>query len=87
MAFRFEMSQGQANDWIHQLTRTLQVALDRQGSLPERHLEQVQEPAADAPEREFAIGGTERERQRPQDPAAQSNYYSRKMSSRSFLRA
>ena len=72
MAFHFEMSQGQANDWIHRLTRILQTALDQQGSLPERNPVQVKETAADTPEREFAIDGTERERQRPQDPQAQS---------------
>ena len=78
MAFHFEMSQGQANDWIHRLTRMLQVALDQQGALPERDPERVKETAADTPEREFAIDGTERARQRPQDPTAQADYYSGK---------
>ncbi len=78
MAFHFEMSQGQANDWIHRLTRIVQVALDQQGSKPERNPDQVEQTAADTPEREFAIDGTERERQRPQDPQAQSDYYSGK---------
>ena len=74
MAFHFEMSQGQTNDWIHRLTRILQTALDQQGSLPERKPEKVKETAADTLEREFVIDGTERERQRPQDPQAQSDY-------------
>jgi hypothetical protein len=78
MAFHFEMSQGQANEWIHRLTRMLQAALDQQGASPERLPEQVQATAADTPEREFVIDGTERARQRPQDPAAQSDYYSGK---------
>ncbi len=72
MAFHFEMSQGQANDWIHRLTRILQAALDHQGALPERNPAKVKETAAETPAREFAIDGTERERQRPQDPQAQS---------------
>ncbi len=78
MAFHFEMSQGQLNDWIYRLTRLLRTALDHQGCLPERNPEKVKETAADTPEREFAIDGTERERQRPQDPQAQSAYYSGK---------
>ena len=78
MAFHFEMSQGQVNDWIYRLTRLLQAALDHQGCLPERNPEKVKETAADTPEREFAIDGTERERQRPQDPQAQSDCYSGK---------
>jgi len=34
----------------------------------------VKETAADTLEREFVIDGTERERQRPQAPQAQSDY-------------
>jgi len=78
MAFHFDLSQGQVNDWIYRLSRILQAALDRYGCLPERNPEQVQETAADTPEREFALDGTERERQRPRDPDAQSAYYSGK---------
>jgi hypothetical protein len=74
IAFHFEMSQAQANDWIHRLSRILKAALDQQGSLPERNPEKVKETAADTPAREFVIDGTER--QRPQDPEAQSDYYS-----------
>lgn len=78
MAFHFEMSQGQANDWIYRLSRLLQAALARQGWLPERNPERVQETAADTPGREFVIDGTERARQRPQDPEAQATCYSGK---------
>jgi len=78
IAFHFEMSQGQANDWIYRLTRLLRTALDPSGCLPERHPDQLKETAADTPERAFVIDGTERERQRPQDPQAQSDYYSGK---------
>ncbi len=78
IAFHFDMSQGQANDWIFRLTRLLRTALDQLDCLPERHPEKLQETAADTPEREFVIDGTERERQRPQDPDAQSDYYSGK---------
>jgi hypothetical protein len=78
MAFHFEMSQGQVNDWIYRLSRLRQVALDRSGCLPERHPDQVQATAADTPEREFVIDATERARQRPRDPDAQSAYYSGK---------
>ena len=41
MAFHFEMSQGQANDRIHRLTRMLQAALAQQGSSPARIAEQI----------------------------------------------
>jgi len=78
MAFHFDMSQGQVNDWIYRLSRLLHLALDRYGCLAERHPDKVQETAADTPQREFVIDGTERERQRPQDPEAQSAYYSGK---------
>jgi len=78
MAFHFEMSQGQVTDWIYRLIQLLQAALDRQGCLPERHPERVQETAADTPDKEFVIDGTERARQRPIDPEAQATYYSGK---------
>ncbi len=78
IAFHFEMSQGQANDWIHRLTGMLQVALDKQGFLPERNPANLKETAANTPELQFAIDGTERGRQRPTDNETQKTYYSGK---------
>lgn len=74
----FEMSQGQANDWIQRLTPILQATLKQQALLPERdpaNLEQVLQ-ACDF--LEFRIDGTERRRQRPVDPKQQRDYYSGK---------
>lgn len=78
IAFHFEMSQSQANDWIQRLSQILWDALDRQNVLPERKAEQLRETAAETPDLEFAIDGTERGRQRPKDSDTQKKHYSGK---------
>ena len=78
IAFLFGMSQGQANVWIQRLTPVLQQALELKGDLPERDATQLAAALAEYDVLEFAIDGTERRRQRPQDKAAQKKYYSGK---------
>jgi|SRR5215213_3484957 len=76
---QFGLSQPQANYWIHHLLLVLQQALRDLGHAPEREASQVAEHllwAESAPE--LAIDGTERRRQRPQDPAQQQAHYSGK---------
>lgn len=78
MGAMFELSQGQANYWIHRLTPVLQTALAAQGWLPERRPEHLPEELAHAELFEFALDGSERRRQRPKDPAQQKAFYSGK---------
>jgi len=75
----FELSQAGANYWIHRLLPVLRAALDDVGVLPERHPDhfaQSQPPVAGDPR--LIIDGTERRRQRPQNPAKQALHYSGK---------
>ena len=75
----FELSQARANDWIHRLLPILKEALDDLGVLPEREPEQFgqhEKRQAEAPD--FIIDGTERRRQRPQNPEKQTLHYSGK---------
>lgn len=78
IAFFFGMSQGQANIWIHRLAQVLQLALEIEGQLPERDATQLAAALAEYEVLEFAIDGTERRRQRPQDKKEQKKYYSGK---------
>lgn len=76
---QFEMSQPQANDWIHRLTPILQTALASLAMKPERDAEslvtseRIVEPAAD-----WLLDGSERRRQRPKDKKKQREHYSGK---------
>lgn len=76
---QFGLSQPQANYWIHHLLPVVQTALHELGLMPERDSSQV---AANAMAQEgtpdLALDGTERRRQRPQDPTAQKEHYSGK---------
>ena len=78
-ALQFNLSQPQANFWIHQLLPVLQQALGASGGAPERdasrvaHSQVVLEGAPD-----FTMEGTERRRQRPADKALQKEHYSGK---------
>jgi hypothetical protein len=75
----FGLSQPQANYWIHRLLPVLQRALAALGHAPERDASRVADSALvqeGAPA--LAIDGTERRRQRPQDPARQKAHYSGK---------
>ena len=78
-ALQFELSQPQANYWIHQLLPVLQQALAALGHAPERDASRLATsplvlegaPAA-------ALDGTERRRQRPTDAQLQKEHYSGK---------
>lgn len=76
---QFELSQSQANYWIHRLLPILQHALRAMGQAPEREAQHVETSAlavAGAPN--LAVDGTERRRQRPRDAVKQKAHYSGK---------
>jgi hypothetical protein len=75
----FELSQGQANEWIHRLMPVLQVALAELGLKPEREAEALAESEAVAAEpADWLLDGSERRRQRPKDKEKQKEHYSGK---------
>lgn len=76
---QFDLSQAQANYWIHRLLPVVRAALDQLKLLPERDGTAVVTSAlAVEGTPDLALDGTERRRQRPQDPAAQKAHYSGK---------
>jgi hypothetical protein len=73
----FNLSQPQANHWIHRLLPILRSALDELGALPERdptHVAHSQQRSGPTPR--LIIDGTERRRQRPKNPEKQRRHYS-----------
>jgi len=74
----FDLSQGQANVWIHILMPLLKAALGRKKQLPEREVHHLAETLAGSDGLDFIIDGTERRRQRPKNPLKQKEYYSSK---------
>ena len=91
LAFHFDMSQGQACQWIHVLSEVLQWTLGELGHLPEREPQKVKElletymdesqeheAATELELENFAIDGTERRCQRPRDQEKQKRFYSGK---------
>ncbi len=75
----FGLSQSQTNEWLQRLLPVLHAALTRAGYAPERdpaHLGQRR--AAPAKPLAVQLDGTERPRQRPQNPAKQRAHYSGK---------
>jgi hypothetical protein len=94
LAFHFDMSQGQACQWIRILSEVLRLALGELGHLPERDPQKVKElleaymdesqheihdeAATELEMEKFAIDGTERRRQRPKDQEEQKRFYSGK---------
>jgi hypothetical protein len=76
---QFGLSQPQANYWIHHLLPVVQRALRALGMTPVRDASQVAHSAlAEEGTPDWALDGTERRRQRPQDLAAQQEHYSGK---------
>lgn len=76
---QFGLSQPQTNEWIHRLLPLLHTALRALGHAPERDAEQVAtSPLVRESAPDLSIDGTERRRQRPQDPTAQRDHYSGK---------
>ncbi len=87
LAFHFDMSQGQACQWIRILSEVLRLALGELGHLPERNPQKVKElletymdeSCEHKTEMEnFGIDGTERRCQRPKDQEKQKRFYSGK---------
>jgi hypothetical protein len=75
----FDLSQSQANRWVHRLLPILVRALDRLGLLPERNprrFSQHERRQGEAPD--LIIDGTDRRRQRPKDREKQALHYSGK---------
>jgi IS5 family transposase len=76
--FLFNMSQPQANDWIHRLTLSLNEALGMEHQLPARASTDIEKLLQACPELEFMLDGTERRVRRPQNSAQQKAKYSGK---------
>lgn len=75
----FGLSQTSANQWIHRLWPILRNALAALGVKPEREgrkFAQAERRMKDP--RDYIIDGTERQRQRPQNPEKQALHYSGK---------
>jgi hypothetical protein len=78
-ALQFNLSQLQANYWIHQLLPVLQEALAALGFAPERDASRLAtSPLLCAGAPAGAIDGTERRRQRPTNAERQKEHYSGK---------
>lgn len=76
---QFGLSQPQTNYWIHHLLPVLQRALAELGLAPEREASRVAtNPLTGERAPALAIDGTERRRQRPQEPSVQRAHYSGK---------
>jgi hypothetical protein len=78
MAFLFETSQGRVNEWIHQLSTVLQMALGKAQALPERDPHNLEQTLALCVSVDFIIDGTERRVHRPKDATEQKEKYSGK---------
>lgn len=76
--FLFDLSQPQANDWIHRLTPVLNEALGYEQQLPARRTKDIETLLEACPELEFMIDGTERPVRRPKDGEQQKAKYSGK---------
>lgn len=75
----FEMSQPQANAWIHRLLPVLQTALAQLGMKPAREASALAESQSVAAEpADWLLDGSERGRQRPQAKEQQAKQYSGK---------
>lgn len=75
----FELSQSQANEWIHRLLPVLQEALAVLGMKPEREASALADRGLLAEEpADWLVDGSERRRQRPQDKEQQVRHYSGK---------
>ena len=67
IAHLFDMSQSQANFWIHTLSKVLKDALHRQGYAPPRIPKDMLDRLEHEELQDFAIDGTERKINRPID--------------------
>lgn len=76
--FLFNMSQPQANDWIHRLTPILNATLGVEHHLPARTSTDIEKVLQACPELEFMLDGTERRVRRPKNAEQQRAKYSGK---------
>jgi hypothetical protein len=76
--FLFNMSQPQANDWIHRLTPVLNETLGVEHQLPARASTDIEKLLQACPELEFMLDGTERRVRRPKNAEQQKAKYSGK---------
>jgi hypothetical protein len=75
----FDLSQSRVNEWVHRLLPVLKLALDEMDVTPGRDprtFRRRERQQAESPE--LIIDGTERRRQRPQNPEKQAAHYSGK---------
>lgn len=78
IGYLFGMSQSQANEWIHRLTKVLYKALERDHYLPPRSSTGLLALLEQEKEQALAIDASERRRERPKEAKAQKRYYSGK---------
>jgi len=78
MGITFEMTQAQVSLWIKLLSKLLREALNKQGYIPKRKVEQLKKVLEKEPT--VLLDATEREIQRPKDTEEQKEYYSGKKS-------
>lgn len=76
--FLFNLSQAQANDWIHRLAPILNETLGVQHHLPARTSTDIEKLLQACPELEFMLDGTERRVRRPKNAEQQKRKYSGK---------
>lgn len=76
--YLFGLSQPQANDWVHRLSRVLNQALGYEKQLPEREPAHLTDVLSRCPSLEFMIDGTERPINRPKDKEDRKTFYSGK---------
>lgn len=74
----FDMSQSRCNYWIHEVLPMLRESLDRLDVLPIREPEALAKQLTQQEAPVLIIDGTERRRQRPQNPERQTVHYSGK---------
>ena len=79
LGLQFEISQPQANYWIHLLLPILKQTLAEMGMTPERDGDGLADsPLVAEADPDFLMDGTERRRQRPKDAQKQREHYSGK---------
>ena len=78
LAYSFEMSQGEANKHIHELSYILKLTLNKDGFVPPRKSEEILEKLEQENPQDYAIDGTERRIIRPTDNNTQNMFYSGK---------
>ena len=78
--YLFDLSQAQANEWIHRLDPVLNQALGKEQCLPEREPSKLEAVLTQCPSLEFIIDGTERGINHPKNKENQKETYSGKSS-------